>query len=421
MAKDLFEKKIKAKLELLDKPVTSNLWSKIESQTKKPWWVIFWKKYAWPLYATMATAMLWYTFYQNKTINEKVSNLNDELKNKKTQISNAQLPNNVYYKDTVYIEKTVYIKNKKSESIIPPEKSYKEKSLEQYIATLKSDFDQYVKNVETKYIQPQIENINKTNQGNIQGLVEAIESTNQKANQKIEEQPALVEKKLLKEDSLLMPTRKVAIEPEAEFKKRRFSIPKTETRLGLSSAYNFGKQFTIGPVLEWFMGRALSLDVGTNFSNYPEIEYTSTKEFNAATGKDFNLLYASQLPEYEAIEDIKIRTSMIELPLNLNYYQPVNHKLDLKFSYGTHIDLRTYQALEIELYKTGEEFTSKIFNNLKNGNFHNMVFRTGIQYRQGRYLFQLFPSYTFNFRENDFKKTGGVFKINSSVLLKLNK
>jgi hypothetical protein len=421
MAKDLFEKKIKTKLELLDKPVPSNLWSKIENQIKKPWWVLFWKKYAWPLYATMATAMLWYTFHQNKTINEKVSNLNDELKNKKTQITDKQLANIVYHKDTVYIEKTIYVKNINSENVIPSEKSHKEKSLEQYISTLKSDFDQYVKNVETKYLQLQIENINKTNQENIQGFVEAFESSNQKVIQKIEKQPALVEKELLKEDSLLMPTRKVAIEPEAEHKKKRFSLPKTETRLGLSSAYNFGEQFTIGPVLEWFMGRSLSLDIGTNFSNYPEIEYTSTKEFNAATGKDFNLLYASQLPEYEAIEDIKIRTSMIELPLNLNYYQPVNHKLDLKFSYGTHIDLRTYQALEIELYKTGEEFTSKIFNNLKNGNFHNMVFGIGIQYRRDRFLFQLFPSYTFNFRENDYKKTGGVFKINSSVLLKLNK
>ena len=421
MAKDLFEKKIKAKLELLDKPVTSNLWSKIENQIKKPWWLLFWKKYAWPLYATMASAMMWYTFYQNKTINEKVSNLNDELNRKKTQITNPQLANNVNHKDTIYIEKTIYVKNINSNNIIPSGKTNREKSLERYFATLKNEFDQYVKNVETKNFQPQIETITKTNQENIQGFVDAFESSNQKVIQKIEEQPSLFEKKLLKDDSLLIPARKIAIDAEVEPQKKRFSLPKTETRLGLSTAYNFGEQFTVGPVLEWFMGPSFSLDIGTNFSNYPEKEYTSTKEFNAATGKDFNLLYASQLPEYEAIEDIKIRTSMVELPLNMNYYHSLNSKLNLKFGYGTHIDLRTFQTLDIELYKTGEEFSSKISNKMKNVTFHNMVFGTGIQFNHGRYLFQLFPSYTFNFKENDYKKSEGVFKINSSVFLKLNK
>ncbi|MCP9768903.1 hypothetical protein EGI22_13370 [Lacihabitans sp. LS3-19] len=421
MAEDLFEKKIKAKLEQLDKPVTGSLWSKIESQTEKPWWVLFWRKYAWPLYATMATGVLWYTFYQNTLINEKVSNLNDELNNKTTQITETQLVNNVYHKDTIYIEKTIYIKNDNSTYSTPTEKSNKERALERYIESLKNDFEQYVKNVETKYLQPQIENINKNNQENIQGFVEAVESSNQKIIQKIEEQPAIAEKKAIKEDSLLMPTRKVETEPEAEPKKKKFTIPKTETRIGVTTGYNFGNQFAVGPVLEWFMGRSLSLDLGTSFSNYPEKEYGSTREFNIATGKDFNTIYASQLPEYEAIEDIKIRTSIVEMPINLNYYYPLNQNLDLKFSYGTHMDLRTYQTLEIELYKAGEEFTSKISNNMKNSNFHNMVFGSGLQYRRDRYIFQIFPSYTFNFREIDNQKTGGIFKLNGSILLKLNK
>lgn len=411
MTEDLFEKKIKAKFDLIDKPVSASLWKKIDRQIEKPWWVLFWSRYAWPLYATLATGILAYTFYQNSMISKDLTNLNNKLSKVSTE---KTLVNTVYHKDTVYLEKTIYVKNSNQES----KSKSQEKALEKYINSLKNEFQEYVQSVENKYIKPSIENMDKANIEKFNEIVKAVETSNQKVIQSIEDSPKIDEKLL---DSLLIPERKkLEAEPEVE-KKKKFNIPKVESRLGLTSEINTENSFGIGPTFEWFMGKSLSFNIGTLFKNYPEQEYFSTKLFNLATGKDFLKLYGSEFEIPELIEDIKIKTTILELPIHLNYYYPIKKNWDLKFSYGTHLDLKTYQTLDVEVHAIGEESYTKIQNKTKNANLHNMVFGAGLQYRKNRYIFQLTPSFTYNYREVDYQKSGRAFSMNGNFFIQLNK
>lgn len=50
-----------------------------------------------------------------------------------------------------------------------------------------------------------------------------------------------------------------------------------------------------------------------------------------------------------------------------------------------------------------------------------MIFGMSLQYRRQNYIFKLTPSFTYNFREVDFQKSGGVFTLSGGVFLKLNK
>ena len=411
MTEDLFEKKIKAKFDLIDKPVSASLWKKIDRQIEKPWWVLFWSRYAWPLYATLATGILAYTFYQNSMISKDLTNLNNKLSKVSTE---KTLVNTVYHKDTVYLEKTIYVKNSNQEI----KSKSQEKALEKYINSLKNEFQEYTQFVENKYIKPSLENLNKSNKENLQEIVQAVESSNQKVIQTIEESPKIAEKL---PDSLLIPERK-KVEPEVVLeKKKKFTIPNYESRFGLASDISFDKSFGIGPTFEWFMGKTLSFSFGTIFKNYPEQEYFSTKLFNLATGKDFLKLYGSEFEIPELIEDIKIKTTILELPMHLNYYHPIKQNWDLKFSYGTHLDLKTYQTLDVEVHAIGEESYTKIQNKTKNASLHNMVFGAGLQYRKNRYIFQLTPTYTYNYREVEYQKAGGAFGLKGNLFIKLNK
>jgi hypothetical protein len=48
-----------------------------------------------------------------------------------------------------------------------------------------------------------------------------------------------------------------------------------------------------------------------------------------------------------------------------------------------------------------------------------MTLGTGLQYRRNRYVFQFNPTLTYNFREIEFQKAGGVLSLNGGLFLKL--
>ena len=109
----------------------------------------------------------------------------------------------------------------------------------------------------------------------------------------------------------------------------------------------------------------------------------------------------------------------MQLPLKINYYYPIKRDWDLVFNYGTHLDLKTYQTINVEYVIDNEDVYQKL--NTKNSKeiFHNMIFGTGLQYRRNKMIFQLIPSLTYNFREIDFQKSGKSFTINGGMFLKL--
>ena len=217
----------------------------------------------------------------------------------------------------------------------------------------------------------------------------------------------------------MIPERKPIKEEVGQPQKRRFELPNIESRIGLLGGFSSEKSYTFGSTYEWFLSKVISLNLGIQINNYKELEYKGTKGYNLKTGKDFLLTYGSQLNSTEPVKDIYIKNTILEVPIKLNYYIPLKQNWDLCFTYGTHLDLKTYQSLKVEFDVPGDEIHQKLQTKNSKEAFHNMIVGTGLQYRRNKYVFQLNPTLTYNFREIELQKTGGVFSVTGGLLLKL--
>lgn len=410
MKQDLFNKKIKEKLDQIDKPVSGDLWSKIEPHVEKSWWTIFLKKYGWPTYASLATLLLWYSLFQNNAVRKDVEYLNTKFGEIKKPINQTQT---IYRKDTVFIVKTIFNQTQNSDK----NNENKVASLEKKVEELLNNMKGYLSQLNDK----QVNETTKTSTSNekLEELVKNVENTNQKVLKSIEQNTALVEKQDEKLDTLLIPERKAIADETIPPKKKRFEFPRIESRLGLYTGHSTENSFLFGSVYEYFLSRALSLSLGIQINNYKAKEYSGTKDFNIKTGRDFMVTYGTQLNSKEDVDEIYIKTTILELPFKINYYLPLKQNWNLIFNYGTHLDIKNYQSLNVEYNIQGEEIYQKLQTKSSKEIFHNMTLGTGLQYRRNRYVFQFNPTLTYNFREIEFQKAGGVLSLNGGLFLKL--
>ncbi len=406
MKEDLFDKKIKDKFNQIDKPVGEEVWSNIKKKLPLPWWLLFFKKYALPFYASLVSGLLLYSYFQN-------SKHEREFKDIRTELAELNIKNNntttIDHRDTIYIEKTIYVRNVPQTTLTFSTID----KLEKQVNNLRNKIEEYVTLTEkSKDIGNSTSQETKSESVNLV----ASEKTNEVVSKK--DDRAIIEQKL---DSLLMPQRQKKIEEtsETEPTKQKFSLPKIESRFGLTGGYTSSQSVFFGPQFEYFVNKALSFSVGAQINNFHRIEYAGTKNFLLETGKDFMQLFGSQLLNNEVVKDIYLKNTAIELPLMLNYYIPLRPKLDLMINYGTHLDINNYQSLEVE-YQIDDSHQKL---QTKGGRewFHNMILGTGIQYRNDKYIFKIGPSYVYNFRESPFKKAGSVLGLQGGIYLKLNK
>jgi hypothetical protein len=402
MANELFDKKIKEKLESVNRAVSPDVWENIRRKIYIPWYVDFWRKFGWPLYSTIATVLLLVNLKDKFTYEKQFRLLNDKISTIEQIKSQTQIQT-IIHRDTVYINKTIYLVQRSDEK--PP---------------MASDI--------TKQNPPIVLN-------NVEKPVEsAIEPADTKPDEKSvvrEEQAAQAE---TKEDKTENPAGKDSVSHVKDLKipektsppvpaaKKTFNWPRIDTRLGLNLGVGLNHTIDLGPTFEVFMGKSLSFSTGISIFSHPESEYYNPKEFNVKTRQDFANLYGAHLPpKFDRIEDIHIKASLITIPLNLNYYLPLNKRLDLKFSLGTNIDLRLYQNVKFESHIDGDEYYSTFDTEQKQSFWHNMSMGAGLQYHYKRYAFQLVPMYIYHYRETDFLSPKSNFRLNGSVLIDLKR
>lgn len=418
MSNELFDKKIKDRLNSVNKPVNPNVWNNIEKQLVIPWYYNFWRRYALPAYSVLSTLFILFCLKEILQNREQLNLLNDKISTIK-QINTVPEVKTIVHKDTIYVQKTIYIVEKSSKN-----ESFKQDALSLPVPknVQKADIsesEKIVRNTDTKtnegFINPPIQNLpndkSNTNQSKSQEIAVITEET---------KTPNIPNEH--KKDSVAISNiEKPAASSELPTsKKKAFHWPKFDTRFGISSAVSLAGDVNLGPVVEFMLKPNLGFSLGLAINRYPNIEYASDKQFNLNTGQNFVDLYRSKIPEkYDALTEININTSILELPLYLNYYVPLKRKLDLKFTFGTHIDLKLYQNIRFETYNNGEEIYTE-FNTLASKNsWHNMILGIGLQYKLKNVAVQLSPTYLYNYREVDYIKSGGAFRINGGVLLNI--
>ncbi|UTA66825.1 PorT family protein [Emticicia sp. 21SJ11W-3] len=394
MANELFDKKIREKLESVRRPVSEGVWQNIRGRMLVPWYLDFWRRFGWPLYGSLATVLLIWNFIDKYDYEKQFRILNDKISTIEQIKTNTQVQE-IVHRDTVYINKTIYVVQKAPVTSTGNANSPRPVVYEapvQVTITDKSVADAGTTSV-TEAQEPKPEGA----------------TTIEKADE-----PSVIKKSA---DSVY---KRPVITPAEQ--RRSFRWPRIDTRLGLNTGLGFNHTLDLGPVFEVFFGKSLSFTTGLTFLTNPEAEYYNPKEFNLDTRQNFTDMYKHYLPErYERIEDIHIRASMLSIPLNLNYYLPLNRRWDMKFMAGTNLDLRLYQNVRFEAHVDGDELYSSFNTEQKKGLIHNLSLGTGLQYRHKRYVFQLTPVYIYHYRDTDFLSPRYNFRVNGSVLINLKR
>lgn len=406
MANELFDKKIKEKLEAVQRPVSPNVWDNIQNKIHTPWYFDFWRKYGLPLYSTIATVLLLVNLKDKYNYEKQFQLLNEKISTVQ-QIKSETEVQTIVHKDTIYINKTIYVVQRADDkTIVTPPVKRSDTAIPPVITNTNKATEKGLPPEETK------------NQGIVASETPDKEITNKEETKTDSTFTTTGKDSAAKTTDLKIPSKQNTDTPP----KKSFRWPRIDTRLGLTTGYSFNRTIDLGPTFELFLGKSLSLSTGISIYTHPESEYYGPKAFNMQTRQNFTDLYKPHLPSrYDEIEDIHIKASLLTIPLNINYYLPLSRQFDMKFSLGTNIDLRLYQNVKFESHFNGDETYSAFDTEEKKGLWHNMSLGAGLQYQYKRYVFQLMPSYIYHYRETDFLSPKSNFRLSGSVLINLKR
>lgn len=207
----------------------------------------------------------------------------------------------------------------------------------------------------------------------------------------------------------------------AEQRRPPFRLSSLQPRIGVETVGTLNGA-GVGPALELFPTENFGISVGVQASQSQLEEHKGLRDFNAITGTEFVEQYRANLPaQYDRIEDISVRTSLVSLPVTLKYYVPLRRSWSLMFQAGTSFDVAAYQQVRYESYFQGEEQSHAFEINAQPRFFHNFTFGAGVQYRRPRISAQLSPYYLYDFRSLINTPAGSNVGVKASVWLDLFK
>ncbi|MDQ3289687.1 MAG: hypothetical protein M3Q05_00200, partial [Bacteroidota bacterium] len=194
-----------------------------------------------------------------------------------------------------------------------------------------------------------------------------------------------------------------------------------QARLGLHSDFNGFSKISLGPTLELFLGRNVSLNTGLLLGSPEEKRLPFPRDFNRATGRRFEDQYHKHIPRNDRLQGIVVKTSVLRLPIGVNYYIPATEKLSFIAMVGTNLNLSVYQTVEFRSYFAGEEQLNKFETRNKPQTFNNLYFGVGLQYKFGRLVGQISPYGQTFFREPDYFNQSKKFGVNAALKFNLKK
>lgn len=207
---------------------------------------------------------------------------------------------------------------------------------------------------------------------------------------------------------------------EPEVKKRTLS--KINANLGLNFDLLGLNRLAVGPAVELFLNDKFSFNTGILISNPKEDIHPLVLDYNRRTGHRFEEMFRKYVPQRpELIEDIRIKTSFVKLPLFVNYYVNTWSRFSFMLSAGTKLDLSVYQDIDYNSGPIGQQLKSRFEARPKPAVFNNFFYGMGAQYKNGRFVAQLSPYFDFAFRKPDYFTPNKNFGLNTSLKIALTK
>ncbi len=441
MSENYFDDNIRKKLESLQPEYDSSAWEKLRKSLPIPWYVSFLREFGGWIYGGLATAALIYTYNNNQTFKKENLLLNDKISTiQSLKIANSEKDTVfVSYKeiDTVYLTKIirekVFVGFDKEQLITEARKGIlfssstkgNSESLNRTPITILKENE--IKNSATPEDQKNI--ILKPSSNNsipIENNEEEMRvakdenlrnSKDEKTYNEIKEE---IQKETPKIAELIIPEREM---PKDEIPEQKFKLKNINARFGIASDYSGNRASSVGPAIEVFMGARISFNMGLFVAGKKEVKFKQPKDFNSVTGKQFEDRYIRHIGmRPQKIENIEITTSIIKLPLFINYYIPIKNNLAFILTSGAKLDLSVVETVKYKVERVGGETFINKFESQNNPRvFNSLYYGMGIQYNYKRLFGQFSPYFEFPFGQSSFLIPPRRFGINAALKFSLKK
>jgi len=477
MSSEQFDKRIKNKLESVRPAYEEAAWKNFRKLLPLPWYVAFYREYKGWLYSSVCTIAVitsTYLYYnqrkENQELNAKITTLNTQIsenqKSPKDQLILAQPDTNRTTQKTLPIRPALpevpqgtatAALNKNNSNVNNPvaQQALAEKTLK--AISQKREANKLARNTpaeKTKagQLNSRQQNIDgrqtpaEKSLGNVSNGENAAKNP---LNSGVATPPAannvnadsLGKKKLAasgmdtaKNDTALATfgNNKAATDSvlsQDKFESAKTTAPKKSdtglsglhARFGVASDFNGAPKFALGPALEVFISSKFSLNTGVFFATPQETRLSQPYDYNMATGKKFEDVYRPHIPHNDRIRDIKLRTSVIRMPIALYYYFPAMGKLSFLTMAGTKLDLSVYESVEFKSSFQGAEQLNRFETKPRSHTFNELFYGVGVQYKYGRLAGQASPYFNWYFRDQDNFNRPGKFGLNVSLKFDLKK
>ncbi len=453
MSDNFFDENIRKKLETIRPEYSEAAWKRLRSSLPVPWYVSFLRDFGGWIFGGIASVAFLTTFYNNQLTKKENEVLNEKI----STIKNQSL-NNVTGTDTVFITKqdTVYLtkyqtrtkvryvylneNHNQSSGDISDDRISANLSKKQAKETLNKSSDNQNKDKNFVNAQKQIKD-----QPQAQGASEKISgdnpvvtAENPSGNLGQEKQKTMVaaaEENTVKEvpkpandnaipflDELAVAETRKPVEEKKGSKLTDF-MKNLNPRFGVTGDYMGLKANSMGPIIEFLLGGRFSISTGLLITGKNDLKFGLPRDFNMGTGKKFEDRYKEFFGEKPLkIEDIKIETQSVKMPLYFNYYVPFKYNLDFVLTTGTKLNLSTVENVSyMGSNNFGNNYIERFENQYKSRVFNNLLYGMGIQYHKSRFAGQVIPYFEFPFSQGNALSPPKKFGINASLRFSLKK
>ncbi len=466
MKTDNFDEAFRRKVESFHPPFRDDEIDRIQGYVHQHIPLSFWQRFGQTLTYSAGTlaivTLITYTLFQaneNKTLLNKISDLNTQLEQKQANIAKNTPKVSILVKtDTVFVVKyvtkevPVYAENKNSvRRVFNPSDISETSAITNKKENLNDAFVSPVFN-KTSTISNEKENrsINSSTAGRVENpsynSVRNITSTEKNENiARGNTQNAFAEKPLVKNENIQSEnTNNSLIINELKAKSMDFStsknfddllnrklnlphlpiitkakfpsiaMPNLKYRIGLGTDKGFGQKGA-SLLTDILFAKRWSITSGINMAFLSPKHFRDEDDFKRKTNKDFRDKYPTNAPIINPIEDIDVHQVLLRVPLYLNYRLPLRKDFTLLFSTGTDFDLSLRQFTSYnhrDFYK--DDHSRDIIEKMSVIPFNNLLFSAGIEKRWKHYSVQLSPYFSTQIKQVSYRNE------NYSFGLKLN-
>ena len=403
MSEESFDKKLRHKIEGYQPPFEPAAWQRFRKMLPIPWYMsrFFWISVVGGAILLTSVGTNYILWKENRQLQEK----------KGVQFS----PRVVVQTDTVWVEKiqrdTVFlIKNSAVTPILQSSFSMKAKeTTSREVSGSNQEKEEITNSFIINSLAEQTEQVPRSVSDTLGYDSKEKQAEDQKETDKLQEKTEEPSRENME------PTRNPT-------SKKKFTFAEVDSRVGIGADYFGLKLPAIGPALEVFLGKNLSVQTGILFSGQQTTRHGRPTDFNQRTGQDFETKYKRYFDDKpQRIEDISIATSFIKVPIFVQYYIQTPTNWAFLFQAGTKLDASVYQQVTFVDNVFGQN-EKRVFEAKPSATlFSSLSYGMGVHYQKGKFVTQLIPYFDFQFRTPMTQVIPRKFGISGAIKMDLGK